>query len=200
MFASLFSQEMSPDFAMLLAKWLWCLLSIVWLVMAFTTKKAKHTETLLERLLHVAPLLLAFWLLFGRSKLFPWLYDPLLPGHPFLWWMGILITALGVAISIWARLSLGSNWSGMVTLKADHELIRKGLYRFIRHPIYTGILIAFLGTGLIRSQWRDLLSFLILYATFYFKARREESFLQREFGSSFTEHQRRTGMFWPKLS
>ncbi len=88
----------------------------------------------------------------------------------------------------------------MVTLKDDHELIRKGLYRRIRHPIYTGILLGAIGTGMIRGQLRDLLCFVILYVTFYFKARREESFLLQEFGHSFAEHQSHTGMFWPKLS
>jgi protein-S-isoprenylcysteine O-methyltransferase Ste14 len=117
-----------------------------------------------------------------------------------LWWTGLLITAMGIAISVWARLSLGANWSGIVTVKAGHELIRRGLYRLIRHPIYTGILLGAIGTGLIQSQLRDLLGFLILYITFYFKAKREESFLQQEFGSSFTEHQQTTGMFWPKFS
>jgi protein-S-isoprenylcysteine O-methyltransferase Ste14 len=199
MFLSLLSAGMSPILAMTVAKWLWSLLAIVWLVLAFANKSAKRTETLLERVLHIAPLLIAFWFLFGPVQPFSWLYAALLPSRPFLWWGGVLITALGMAISIWARLSLGTNWSGMVTLKDDHELIRKGLYRNIRHPIYTGILLGVAGTGLIHSQLRDLLCFLILYITFYFKARREESFLFHEFGPGFTKHQRDTGMFWPKL-
>jgi protein-S-isoprenylcysteine O-methyltransferase Ste14 len=191
--------EISPAHAMHLAGYLWCILGLVWLAMAITTKKAKRRETPFELVLHVAPLFLAFWLLFGRVQLFPWLLQPLLPGLPILWWTGLFLTALGLAISIWARLSLGSNWSGTVTLKDDHELIRKGLYRRIRHPIYTGLLVAVIGTGLIHSQLRDLLGFLLLYFTFYFKAKREESFLHHEFGPSFTDHQRHTGMFWPKF-
>jgi protein-S-isoprenylcysteine O-methyltransferase Ste14 len=191
---------MSPHLAMLFATYLWWLLALVWVVLAFTNKSVKRSETPFERLLHLAPLLVAFWFLFGRIQLFHWLFVPLLPSRPLLWWTGLFLTATGIAISIWARFSLGTNWSGTVTLKDDHELIRKGLYSRIRHPIYTGILIAVFGTGLILCQIRGLLSFLLLYATFYFKARREESFLLHEFGPKFTEHQRNTGMFWPKLS
>jgi protein-S-isoprenylcysteine O-methyltransferase Ste14 len=140
------------------------------------------------------------WFLFGRVQPFPWLFLPLLPAGPILRCAGVLITALGMAISIWARVSLGTNWSGMVTLKNNHELIRNGPYRRIRHPIYTGILVGVIGTALIYSQLRGLLCFLILYITFYFKARREEAFLLHEFGPNFTEHRHHTGMFWPKLS
>jgi len=70
--------------------------------------------------------------------------------------------------------SLGTNWSGVVTLKNNHELIRKGLYRWIRHPIYTGILLAMIGTALIKGHLRGWLGFLVVWAAFYFKARREE--------------------------
>jgi protein-S-isoprenylcysteine O-methyltransferase Ste14 len=197
---NLFFKGLSPDQAMLLVRSLWSVLGVVWLVLAFANKSSKRTETPFERLLHLAPLFVAMWLLFGRVQPFPGLFLPLLPASPILRYAGVLITALGMAISIWARVSLGTNWSGMVTLKDNHELIRKGPYRRIRHPIYTGILVGVIGTALIYSQLRGLLCFLILYITFHFKARREESFLLHEFGPAFTEHQHHTGVFWPKLS
>jgi protein-S-isoprenylcysteine O-methyltransferase Ste14 len=110
------------------------------------------------------------------------------------------LTALGVGTSIWARLSLGANWSGVVTLKKEHELVRKGLYRWIRHPIYTGILVGFIGTAMIRGHLGGWLGFAIVWLTFYFKARREERFLRQEFGEGFEEHARQTGMFLPRLT
>jgi protein-S-isoprenylcysteine O-methyltransferase Ste14 len=111
-----------------------------------------------------------------------------------------VIRAAGVAIAFWARFHLGANWSGVVTLKQDHELIRSGPYRTIRHPIYTGILLAFLGNAVEVGQVRGLLGLLIIWLSFYVKARREESFLVQEFGPRFDEHTQHTGMFLPKFS
>jgi protein-S-isoprenylcysteine O-methyltransferase Ste14 len=197
---NLIGGEMTPDRAMNWAKVLWSILALVWLGMAFALKSVKRSETVRERIQHIVPLLLAFWLVLGDVKPFPWLHLRLLPGAPHIWWAGILITAEGMAIAIWARLTLGSNWSGMVTVKENHELIRTGLYSRIRHPIYTGILVGLAGSGIIRGQLRDLLGFLILLITLHFKAKREEGFLHQEFGPSFVEHQRHTGMFLPKLT
>jgi protein-S-isoprenylcysteine O-methyltransferase Ste14 len=179
------------------AGWLWELLGVVWLVMWFGTKKVKQRETSLERAKHLLPLFLGFWLLFEKN----WdvLNVRLVPNIPFVLWIGLSLTAVGVTIGIWARVSLGANWSGVVTLKDGHELISKGLYRWIRHPIYTGILLAMIGTAVIKGHLRGWVGFLIVLAAFYFKARREEGFLRQEFGEGFEEHARRTGMFLPKL-
>ena len=72
----------------------------------------------------------------------------------------------------------------MVTLKEGHELIRSGPYRRIRHPIYTGILLAFLGTAIAIGRVAGLVAFVIVWASFWMKARREESFLAQEFGAA----------------
>lgn len=189
---------MTADRALQIAIVLWDVLLLVWLAMWFGMKRAKKLETPWERVQHIVPVVLAFWLLFeGR---WPALAMQLFAESPGVLWAGVLVTALGVGIGVWARLSLGTNWSGMVTLKKGHELIRSGLYRWIRHPIYTGILIGFLGTALIKGHARGLLGFVILWLSFYFKARREENFLRQEFGDGFEEHARHTGMFLPKLT
>jgi protein-S-isoprenylcysteine O-methyltransferase Ste14 len=190
--------DLSADQALEMASLLWTLLMLVWLVLWFGMKRAKKRETRWERLQHVVPVLLAFWLLFGKQ----WkvLDTRAFPETPVSLWVGVLVTALGVGISIWARVSLGANWSGTVTLKKDHELIRKGLYRWIRHPIYTGMLVGFVGTELIKGNAPGVLGFALLWLSFYIKARREEDFLRQEFGEGFEEHARQTGMFLPRLT
>ncbi|HYA61749.1 MAG TPA: isoprenylcysteine carboxylmethyltransferase family protein [Candidatus Sulfotelmatobacter sp.] len=187
---------MNADTASQLAGWLWSLLMLVWIVLWFGMKKAKKLETPGQILQHALPVTFGFWLLFENN--WKWLNVKIWPVTPSLLWAGVGLTAAGVAISIWARVTLGANWSGVVTLKKGHELIRKGLYRWIRHPIYTGILISFIGTDLIKGHLRGWVGFALVLATFYFKARREERFLRQEFGAGFEEHARRTGMFLPK--
>lgn len=177
---------------------LWQLLLVVWVVLWFGMKKAKKLEGWGERAQHGVLVVVGFWLLFGQLANWGWLNYRLVPNVPTVWAGGLLLTAIGVAISIWARLSLGSNWSSMVTLKNDHVLIRSGLYRWIRHPIYTGILLGMIGSAMIRGHLRGWIGVVVVLAGFYFKARREERFLREEFGAGFDEHSRRTGMFLPK--
>lgn len=180
------------------ARWLWDLLLLVWVVLWFGMKRAKKLETPWEMAQHAVPVILGFWLMFENS--WKGLNTRLLPETPAVLWVGVALTAVGVGLAIWARLTLGANWSGVVTVKEDHELIRKGLYRWIRHPIYTGILTSFIGTAMIMDHIRGWLGFLIVWATFYFKARREESFLRQEFADGFEEHAKHTGMFLPRLT
>jgi len=187
---------MNADQASRWAEWLWMVLCGVWLVMWFSTKSVKKRESPLERVQHLVPLILGFWLLFEKN--WKGLNTRVVPDNPAAWWLGLALTAGGVAISIWARVSLGTNWSGVVTLKDNHELIRKGPYRWVRHPIYTGLLLGMIGTAAIRGHLRGWLGFLIVFAAYYFKARREEAFLRQEFGEGFEEHVRHTGMFLPK--
>ena len=144
--------------------------------------------------------MLGFLLIFREDFEIPWLSARIVPDNPELMLLCAAATILGLLFAVWARLALGSNWSGTVTIKANHELIRRGPYRFIRHPIYTGMLGALLATAITQSMVSGLLGFLVVAFALYRKAQREESFLSQEFGEAFTEHQRHTGMFLPRFS
>lgn len=178
----------------------WMAFGLYWLVSAFNRKATKKRETYLQRSGYTILLILAFYFLFRPEAHYAWLGARFVPAIAAWQWLGVALTVAGTAVAIWARWHLGSNWSGVVTLKEDHELIRTGPYRAIRHPIYTGILIGLLGTSITIGEVRGLTAVVIGWLSFYVKARREESFLAEEFGPAFAEHQRQTGMFLPKLS
>jgi protein-S-isoprenylcysteine O-methyltransferase Ste14 len=195
---SIFTWDPEPDFGAIIGG-IWIVFLLYWLVSAFKLKKTKRREDPFQRLLYMLPLVAAFYLLrsngwYGRLE------TRFVPDALATEWVAVALTAAGIGIAIWARWHLGANWSGVVTLKEGHELIRTGPYRSIRHPIYTGILLAILGTAVAIGEVRGLVALGIAWASFYTKARREESFLVQEFGPRFTEHQQHTGMFLPRLS
>jgi protein-S-isoprenylcysteine O-methyltransferase Ste14 len=179
---------------------LWVLFGFYWLISALKRKRTKQRETVAQRLAYLVPLVAAFYLLSRPEARYGWLGTRFVPHNSAAGWIGVLLTAAGVAVAFWARWNLGANWSGTVTLKEGHELIRTGPYRAIRHPIYTGILLAMLGTAVAIGEVRALIAVAVAWLSFYIKARREESFLAQEFGPSFTQHLRHTGMFLPRVS
>ena len=179
---------------------LWILFGLYWLVSALKRKKTKRRETWGQRFVYTLPLVAAAELLVRPETRYGWLGARFVRENSAVEWSGVLLTAAGVSVAFWARWHLGANWSGVVTLKEGHELIRTGPYRNIRHPIYTGILLALFGTVVAMGEVRGLLAVVIAWLSFYWKARREESFLSEEFGEEFAAHAKQTGMFLPKFA
>ena len=177
----------------------WVILWIYWLLSAANQKAVKKRESASERMGQIIPILLCYVLLFEPFMGFGWLGLRFVPKRPELEFAGLFITALGVGFAIWARAHLGANWSAAVSIRANHELIGTGPYRHIRHPIYTGMILAACGTALVIGQVRGLLAVGIFLAAFYRKASKEEHWLAQEFGDRFNAHAARTGMFLPKL-
>ena len=118
----------------------------------------------------------------------PWLDQRFLPPTIIAYWLGLLMLAVGIAFAVWARLYLGRNWSGTVTVKQNHELIRSGPYRLVRHPIYTGLLLAILGTAVAFGEWRGLLAFALLTGSLSLKLRIEERFMSESFPKEYARY------------
>jgi protein-S-isoprenylcysteine O-methyltransferase Ste14 len=98
--------------------------------------------------------------------------------------VGILadvLTFAGLTVTLWSRAALGSNWSGTVAFKENHELVERGPYRFVRHPIYSGILLMVLGTALISGTVSGFALFVLCCLGLWLKARQEERLLARHF-------------------
>jgi len=175
----------------------WC---IVWLLMAAWSKPSKRREFPWQRLEHVIPLVFGFMLIYNRAFAWGWLGTRIVSQNSIAAVIGLLLTAGGLVFAVWARIALGANWSGTVTIKSGHNLIRRGPYRWIRHPIYTGLLASFVGTVFLQGEVRSILGFVLILAALYRKAKREERFLSEEFGDDFAEHAKHTGMFLPRFS
>jgi protein-S-isoprenylcysteine O-methyltransferase Ste14 len=160
---------------------LWVAWLLYWAVSAVNAKTTQRRESLTSRLSHILPLLLGAWLIFAPRLHLGWLSLPLLPEAPARHLLAVLLVALGLGFSVWARVHIGRNWSGTVTLKHGHELIRSGPYAYVRHPIYTGLLVAFLGGAIECGAARALLGLAIVLFAFLRKLRIEEALMRVTF-------------------
>jgi protein-S-isoprenylcysteine O-methyltransferase Ste14 len=168
---------------------LWVLWWCYWSYAARGLKAVQRRESLASRLGHIVPLVVG-GLLVAAPSIPGWLGQTVWPRSWGLYWSGVAIVAAGLGFSVWARRVLGSNWSGTVTLKEQHELIRSGPYRWIRHPIYTGLLLAFVGTALARDEWRGVVAVVIVVVALWRKLRLEERWMRELFGAQYDEYRR----------
>jgi len=169
---------------------LWLAVGAVWLVTAFRVKPIARQSGSAARMWELLILTCAADLLFSENPRIAILSARYLPALGGLVGLGLALTAIGVAFSIVARLYLGQNWSATATIKQDHELIRTGPYCLVRHPIYTGMLIAAIGTAIAFGELRDLLALLLIVLGFWLKSRSEERLLMSNFGDRYAAYRR----------
>ncbi len=103
---------------------------------------------------------------------------------------GLALVVAGIGFAIWARFYLGGNWSSTVTVKHDHTMVRSGPYGIVRHPIYTGLLLAILGTALSTGQVRGFLALVISFWGWKHKSLIEEGFMLEQFGKQYETYRR----------
>ena len=149
----------------------WTLWLLYWIATSNRVKETARKEASLSRTLQSIPLIGGGALIvlpdFNTAAL---TFDPHAIGP--LQLAGLAVLLAGLAFSVWARLHLGTNWSVSVTLKEDHELVRSGPYGLVRHPIYTGCLLALLGAVLIGAQWRGVAGLVLIFASLAYKDRK----------------------------
>jgi protein-S-isoprenylcysteine O-methyltransferase Ste14 len=111
-------------------------------------------------------------------------------------WAGAALSVLGVAFAIWARVHLGRNWSPRPAAKEQHELVTTGPYAYVRHPIYTGLLLMALGTALTGSIW-GIGVFMVAILIFVSRIGREEKIMLELFPDAYPRYQARTKRLIP---
>ena len=177
----------------------WYVFGAYWLVSWLRVNPVKAREKSWDRLLTIGVVVIAFNLLFANWMRIGPLRLRFVPEEPWIGWLGIAVTWVGVAIAVWARYCIGVYWSARVTLKEGHQLIRSGPYAFVRHPIYTGMLLGAIGATLVAGEWRGIVAVVLLLAAHSRKAMREEALLTKEFGDEYTSYRKHTGFLFPKL-
>jgi protein-S-isoprenylcysteine O-methyltransferase Ste14 len=193
---------MQSDFhSLILGMWiaLGVLWAVLWLARLSGGRPAARSESSGSRLFHLVLIALAFWLLFRKSPELGPLSSRIFPDTPAVQITGAIITSAGLAFTAWARAILGRNWSAVVTIRQDHRLIRSGPYRWVRHPIYSGLLLAMLGTAVCFGLLRGLVGTVIGLAAFWMKASLEETFLTEQFGPEYLEYKKNVKALIPSV-
>jgi protein-S-isoprenylcysteine O-methyltransferase Ste14 len=108
------------------------------------------------------------------------------------------VTLAGILFTWWARLHIGRLWSGSITRKADHYIVDTGPYALVRHPIYTGLILAIIATAAAQATVTSILGAVLIAGGFWLKAKIEERFLTAELGvEAYGSYRRRVPMLLP---
>lgn len=181
-------------------KAIWLLFVLYWVWSARKVKAPERREPPLRRFGKYWLPLIAAGALLGPGEWYggalKWRF---LPDDDMIRSLGCAMALVGVLLAIWSRRMLGTNWSVAVQLKQSHELIERGPYRWMRHPIYSGLLLAFLGTALLIGELRGLVALAIIAVSFWFKLRLEERWLGEQFGAAYADYMRRVRALVPGL-
>jgi protein-S-isoprenylcysteine O-methyltransferase Ste14 len=174
---------------------LWLAWALYWLVAAAGAKRTERRESLGSRLAHLIPLTIAAVLLWPWRVAGLHLYER----TDLVRVIGTVVVAAGLGFAVWARLHIGRNWSGTVTVKEGHELIRTGPYRFVRHPIYTGLILAVLGTAFVLTRPRGFVAVAIVFLSLWRKSRLEERWMEETFGEAYARYRAEVAGIVPYL-
>lgn len=173
---------------------LWILFLVVWRISAAYSKRTVQ-RTSRAWFLRVAIVIVAGFLLLARGSGLH-VIRTRLPMTPTVEAIGILCTALGIAFAFWARFYLGTNWGMPMSVQENAELVTTGPYAYVRNPIYSGMLLAMLGSAIIVGlAWLSI--FVISGIYFIYSATQEEKLLVKQFPDTFPAYKARTRMLVP---
>jgi protein-S-isoprenylcysteine O-methyltransferase Ste14 len=184
--------------AMLVAVVILCLFSVYWSKEAKNSKPAESSESKASRTFHLIVLNAGVLLLIFSFNL-PGFRKPILPASPILRAIGVVVELAGFALAIWARRTLGSNWSGEVRIATGHQLVRTGPYQWIRHPIYTAVLAMYVGILMVSGEVHAIVGLAMIVLAYLRKIRMEESILAAQFGEEFLAWRRDTWALAPPV-
>lgn len=194
-----------PSIYTIIAFWSWFALLVVWLPGYFSGKRTVRRPNKVRRSIAYVFLVIGYFFLFsysGFSSSAPQhslaiLHIQITPQISAFGIIGLVIDVFGIAFAIWARIVLGSNWSNAIALKDNHQLVQKGPYAIVRHPIYTGMLFATFGTALTIGKLTDFIGVLFIIAAILIRIQDEDALMAKEFPESHPNYKQRTKKLIP---
>ncbi len=178
-------------------KTMWFATFAYWLISSFSVKKSVKKQSGWERILYILCVILAYSMLFGNYFNFSSLEKPILPQNHSWKVTGMIFCAIGLIFAILARIWLGKNWSGRITIKENHELIQSGPYAITRNPIYSGFLLAFIGCSMSLGLFKGYLGIFFLVICILIKISKEEAFMLEVFGEKYSVYKKKVKRLIP---
>jgi protein-S-isoprenylcysteine O-methyltransferase Ste14 len=168
---------------------------VFWIVTAFSTKRTVQRSGWWRPLSVAVVVVVLLARLAARDT--PWVTGVLWRHTLWSGLTGDLLALAGLVVMLWARTTLGRNWSAGVVLKEDQELVTRGPYRFVRHPIYSGLLLMFLGWAVWRGRYSGFWGWGIALLLFWIKAIAEERLMTQHFGDAYRHYKARVKALVP---
>ncbi|GFZ32164.1 hypothetical protein CSC2_26900 [Clostridium zeae] len=171
--------------------YIWGLFWGYWILSAMYTrskvKKLSSGQKSTQRMLHLSLVIVSFVItLFGFKTFIFW--KEIIPRNLIVEYFGVIILVISLSFAIWARITLGRNWSGAIQRVEGQRLVKDGPYRHVRNPIYTGIVCGFFGTFIALGTIASLVGFIIMLSTYIVKIRKEQRYLIEEFGEEYNKY------------
>jgi protein-S-isoprenylcysteine O-methyltransferase Ste14 len=177
----------------------WIVFVVYWIIGAMKTRATRDKEPFTSRSAVLLIEMLGYLLVFSDSAGIGILGTRFIPRAMASAVLGVVFTWSGIGLAVWARYHLAEYWSARITIKEDHQLIRTGPYSHLRHPIYSGLILATIGSALVIDKGRCVLGVCLVTVGYCFKASGEETMLARQFGEAFREHQKHAGFLIPRF-
>jgi len=168
----------------------WGAFWLYWLAAAFSVKRGRVPWS---RQLRIRAVIVVITILLMRFRVFRALA---LNTDPWRAGLGLVLFAAGLGLAVWARVHIGRNWGAPMTQKDEPELVTSGPYHLVRHPIYSGILAAGVGTAVALS-WTWLIAVVLAGVYFLYSATVEERYLSEQLPDTYPAYKRRTKMLLP---
>jgi protein-S-isoprenylcysteine O-methyltransferase Ste14 len=176
---------------------LWVVWFVIWTTAAFFAKRTQRREPLGVMLWERVPVVVGFLMLVMPHRLPAMLTQRFMPERPGLAVAALALVVAGMLFAYWARLHLGRNWSGEVVVKVGHTLITDGPYRWVRHPIYSGMTAALVGTALATGAPYGFIGMALLLFGFLVRVRLEEALMRETFPADYDDYARHTARLIP---
>lgn len=175
----------------------WIVFWLYWLASAFSSKKSSTPNV--KRFIRIRIIILVLAVIFYRilnKQTYSFENRYLVTGNETVYIIGFIIFVMGLLLAVWARIYLGKNWGVPMSEKQEPELVTSGPYNYIRHPIYSGILLAFLGSSITGSIYL-FPAFAITAVYFIYSAKTEEKLMMKQFPKVYPSYKRKSKMLIP---